>query len=125
METRASVDIDALRRFLVSVGSDTPDLIFYPGKTEAIYHYTDLNAMQNIIDKHDLWLTNCLYSNDYGELTYGYAIAREAIDEEKAQAKEQARTDYLEGVSNLLTTPPPEGVYICCFCEEDNLLSQW
>jgi hypothetical protein len=28
-------------------------------------------------------------------------------------------------VTHILESHPPEGVYICCFCEKDNLLSQW
>ncbi len=36
-----------------------------------------------------------------------------------------ARIDYVEAVAALLGEPPPTGFYVCCFCERDNLLSQW
>jgi DUF2971 family protein len=28
-------------------------------------------------------------------------------------------------VRHILKTDPSQGVYVCCFCEKDNLLSQW
>jgi hypothetical protein len=125
METRSPIDIPALNKFLESVGSYTVDLIFSPGGLQALYHYTDLKGMQGIVDNHDLWLTNSRYSNDDEESTHGYEIVREIIKEELAKPNNPERTDYLNELSRIFTTPPAEGVYICCFCEKDNLLSQW
>jgi len=35
------------------------------------------------------------------------------------------RGPYLDRLTELINEPLPAGVYICCFCEKDNLLSQW
>lgn len=32
---------------------------------------------------------------------------------------------YLQRLKELLSQPGTDGVYICCFCEKNNLLSQW
>jgi hypothetical protein len=32
---------------------------------------------------------------------------------------------YLARLAEFVEQPPPQGVYICCFCKKDNLLSQW
>jgi len=125
MEIRSPIDIPALNRFLESVNSYTVDLIFFPGGLQSIHHYTDLRGLQGIVDNHDLWLTNSRYSNDDEESTHGYEIVRELIKEELEKPNPPERTDYLNELSRIFTTPPAEGVYICCFCEQDNLLSQW
>lgn len=114
-----------LNRFLESVGSYCPNLIYNPGRLRVIYHYTDLNGLQGIVGNHDLWLTHSRYSNDDEELIHGFEIVREAIEEAAARGTSRRYKEYLRHVTRLLDAHPPEGVYICCFCEKDNLLSQW
>ena len=70
-------------------------------------------------------MTSSRYSNDDEESTHGYEIAQSIIREEQDKVNTPERTDYLNELSRIFTTPPAEGVYICCFCEQDNLLSQW
>lgn len=125
MNMRAPMDIDALDRFLTNVGSDSPDLIFFPGNLQAVYHYTDLNGLQGIVTNHDLWLTHSRYSNDEQELTHGFEIARETIEAMRREAKDRKRKIYLNKVADLFKVPSAEGAYICCFCEKNDLLSQW
>ena len=125
MKKRSPSDINALNRFLESVGSHSPNLIFTPGNLQAVFHYTDLNGLQGIVTNHDLWLTHSRYSNDDEELTHGFEIVQETIEEMLAKARSKRRKDYLENVGNIINRPLSEGVYICCFCEKDNLLSQW
>jgi len=125
MIRRSPIDVKALNSFLESVGSYSPNLIFTPGNLQAIFHYTDLNGLQGIITNHDLWLTHSQYSNDDEELTHGFAVVQETIGELLAKARSKRRKDYLENVKNIIKSPLSKGVYICCFCEKDNLLSQW
>lgn len=125
MDDLSTIDIDALQGFLEHVGSYSLDLIYNPGDLKAIYHYTDLNGLRGIIDNHDLWLTHSRYSNDDEELTHGFQIVSKVIEEESAGAANRRRKNYLGHVRSIFEEPKAEGVYICCFCEEDNLLSQW
>lgn len=125
MQTLSTIDTDSLQGFLEHVGSYSLDLIYNPGDLKAIYHYTDLNGLRGIIDNHDLWLTHSRYSNDDEELTHGFQIVRKVIEAESAGTANRQRKNYLRHVSRIFEEPNAEGVYICCFCEEDNLLSQW
>jgi hypothetical protein len=77
------------------------------------------------VQNNDLWLTHSRYSNDDEEITHGYRIVKEVIDGERAGAPLPDRIAYLDKLAELVRNPTPEGVYICCFCLEDNLLSQW
>jgi hypothetical protein len=120
------VDIPALSSFLISIGSYHMDLILTPQNnlnqgSLQLYHYTDLAGLLGILQNHDLWLTHSQYSNDAEEMVHGTTVARNVI--EIALTTKAYDAAYLHELSQL--TSKPEGVYICCFCEKDNLLSQW
>jgi hypothetical protein len=125
MKKRSSLDFTSLMEFLDSVQSYTEDLIFGPAQGQSLYHYTDLAGLQGIVQNHDLWLTHSRYSNDDEEITHGYRIVKEVIDEERAGNPPPDRVVFLDFLAEMVKDPTPEGVYICCFCLDDNLLSQW
>ncbi len=127
---RQQVQIDALGNFLNSIQSYHNYLIQFVEPDQRFYHYTDLNALNNIVSNHDIWLTNSRYSNDRDEVLHGYRVAKEVVEkrlrsEKRKRPKDETRMEYIEAVSALIEEPAPEGFYVCCFCEEDNLLSQW
>jgi hypothetical protein len=124
-QSSPSIDTNDLNQFLYSVGSYTPELIYAPGAADALYHYTDLAGLQGIINKHDLWLTHSAYLNDEEEMKLGYKIAHAAIEAARAMRQDVDWAMYLLAIEQLLENPVSAGVYICCFCQEDNLLSQW
>jgi hypothetical protein len=74
-----------------------------------------------IVSKHDMWLTHSRYLNDSEEITLGLKTVEKAL----AAARESGNHDpaYLDAVD--ARTSKTEGVYVCCFCESNNLLSQW
>jgi hypothetical protein len=120
------VDIGALSAFLISIGSYHQDLVFIPQSklqdgTMLLYHYTDLSGLIGVVEKHDLWLTHSRYSNDDEEMTHGLSVVKGVM--EAAVKDGTYDSTYLTELTRL--TSEPEGVYICCFCEKDNLLSQW
>jgi hypothetical protein len=120
------VDIPSLSGFLDSIGSYNIDLIFTPQSmltagTLLLYHYTDMNGLIGIVEKHDLWLTNSRYSNDAEEMTHGLTVAKKVIDDAITTGAHDL--SYLQPLSTAVRQS--EGVYMCCFCEKDNLLSQW
>ena len=115
-------DIRSLEEFIAQIGTRSRYLVQeYSGQ---LYHYTDLNGLIGIIGGHDLWLTNSRFSNDEKELDHGYEIAGNVIKRRHEAETDVERIRYFELVRTLLKNPP-QGVYICCFCERENLLSQW
>lgn len=125
---RLESEANALRDFLEEVRSDTADLIFGIPPDKHLYHYTDLNGLQGIISRQDLWLTDSRFSNDSEEMRHGYTVARTAIEEQRRfaqQTSNQDSLDVLAKLQELIDKPPAEAVYISCFCLEENLLSQW
>jgi hypothetical protein len=114
-------DYKALTPFLDFIGSHHQDMVLQPSRGPVeLFHYTDLAGLQGILQNHDLWLTNSRYSNDSEEMTHGCKVVMTIL--------QNART--VDPVSQYMTrleelTKQSEGVYVCCFCEKDNLLSQW
>lgn len=127
LPSQLTVDTYELNMFLSSINSFTGvELIFTPGAVDALYHYTDLAGLLGVVGHHDLWLTHSHYLNDEEEMKLGYKLAKEAIA--RARRKNKGDTDwqvYLAKLKSLVDNPNSSGVYICCFCREDNLLSQW
>jgi len=115
-------DIQSLENFTYEIGSRSKYLVQeFDG---LLYHYTDLNALTSILSNHDLWLTNSRYSNDEHEITHGYQVARSIIKQKRDNSDNAEYKEFCDNVNKMLNEPP-QGVYICCFCEKDNLLSQW
>jgi hypothetical protein len=123
---RSITDFQWLKGFLDSILSFAPDesMILESRSVTELYHYTDLGGFKGIIDAGDLWLTHLRFSNDNEELTHGKDIVRGKLNE-RIVSDPPYRQDYLKRLKELLNQPIADGVYICCFCQKNNLLSQW
>lgn len=120
----STTDPDKLMGFLNSIGSFSEDLILWFNVEKKLYHYTNLEGLRCIVADSDLWLTHAQYCNDEEELTHGLRRTQEVV-QEQAQSADSTRRDYLDQLLKQLGGPQLDAVYICCFCEKDDLLSQW
>jgi hypothetical protein len=94
-------------------------------------HYTTADGLRGIIQSGTLWASGAYYLNDSSEIDYGCrlfteilgkAIAEEGRDPVSKRIFEDAKKafepgGFMESVVNR--------TYIACFCENENLLSQW
>jgi hypothetical protein len=119
MPQRSQVDLKAIDQFLEFLDFNHEHMTsLRPG---SVFHYTDLSGLKGIVENHDLWLTNSQYCNDEEELKHGYSVAKDALG--KAKTAGLHSPAYLDKIGEFLEQR--EGVFICCFCDKDNLLSQW
>lgn len=92
-----------------------------------LWHYTDSAGTLGILRSSTLWATHALYMNDASELRYALPMLRAAID---AVEHDHAAERHVEHVMSALRMmlagddADPE-VYVVCFCENGDLLSQW
>jgi hypothetical protein len=122
---RPSLDIESLRNFLDSIRSFAgPELILESSSVNRLYHYTDLAGLNGILSTNDLWMTHLRFSNDDEEMTHGQNIVAQTLKAQK-ETSEPEQLPYLECLERILGEPVSDGVYICCLCAKDNLLSQW
>lgn len=89
-----------------------------------LHHYTGQDGLIGIVEKQELWATKIQYLNDATEFEIGLNMAREVIAMRKRLAPEH---EHLA----LETLAPHENkftwinIFISCFCEKSDLLSQW
>ena len=132
--TRPERDFNWLSNYLTGARSlhvDFVRLVHHDEPAPNFFHYTDLDGLKSIASEHDLWLTNALYCNDEAEIKLGIKVAREQIQlmrvEEPVLAPpaQTPKMAYLDQLDAALSEPPRDGVYICCFCDRGDDLSQW
>lgn len=92
---------------------------------QLIYHYTTIKGLIGIITKSELWASDCRFLNDGTELTYALDLFFSEVDK---NLKEDLK--FVDKGSGGLSIPfrtPSESsdVFIVCFCENGDLLSQW
>lgn len=116
------MNLAPLNELLAHLGSSNPDLI--SRRAGRLYHYTDLGALNSIISTSDLWLTHCRFSNDAEEMNHGMEIAQRVISEMRKTASPDVN-QYLRAIKYKLKECGLDDVYVCCFCDSPNQLSQW
>jgi hypothetical protein len=98
-----------------------------------LYHYTNADGLKGIVEKNELWATSAYSLNDLAEITYGYGVLAEALKLWLAKNPRPAESLTL-GLGRdlekwfgeqLFKREVVHPIYLACFCEEDNLLSQW
>lgn len=120
-----AADIDVLGRFLDSLNSYSSELIQKLESGSFLHHYTTLDGAKGILESGDLWLSNARFSNDDEELRYGHRIVHDVIDGMMKATPSPAGHKDLTEIRTLVDAAVGDHSYICCFCEKDNLLSQW
>lgn len=110
---------------------------------ELLYHYTSTEGLLGIVSSGCFWATDAEFLNDAQELQYGRAEPCAALMRQAQQLSPLERThdesengsraavlrscvDFLRmGPSNANADHLVPQVFVACFCEEADLLSQW
>lgn len=102
------------------------------GAPDGLWHYTDGVGLQGIVTQEELWATDTRFLNDATEINYGLQIADEAVEAATGSGQwKQPTSHFLKRVmatngANLTGFLQARSeVYVACFCEEGDLLSQW
>ena len=104
---------------------------------DGLFHYTDSAGMDGIIRSGVLWASDYRFLNDQEELVYAkeafVGALREltvpsshvvALDEATARHDQETFSDYIAAVEDNLVSDT-FAVFVSCFCESPDLLSQW
>jgi DUF2971 family protein len=94
---------------------------------ETLYHYTGNEGLVGILSSRQFWATDARYLNDASEIDYACYMMRLVLDEALELRQTEIAKQFLE--SAIQTFNPYDGgtysPFVMCFCEQDNLLSQW
>lgn len=90
-------------------------------------HYTTVSGLQGILRDRCLWMGHVSTFNDPNEIQYGQRLASDMLNGTMQSVTSPKTREFL---NHLLTQVYILGkshyqVFVTCFCESDNLLSQW
>ncbi len=89
-----------------------------------LYHYTSVDGLLGIIDTNNIFATSFPFLNDSSEIVYGRRLARSILIKKlEKETDEISKKIYEECLK--LNGIDKKRIYMTCFCEKGNLLSQW
>src|SRR6266851_7492318 len=95
-------------------------------RPDVLYHYTSAQGLLGIITSGVLRAGNFSFFNDSSELTYGQDLVRDVVVEELGNVPNQLlQLMSLRLQHRLYAFSDEFDFYLCCFCEDADLLSQW
>lgn len=89
-----------------------------------LYHYTSADGIKGIIESNSVWASNIRFLNDQSELVYSIGQCTLKLSELSRTLNGRER-EILEGFRNRLHEASTANIFVCCFSEDPDLLSQW
>jgi hypothetical protein len=98
-----------------------------------LFHYTTIAGLQGIVETNCLYASAAYFLNDSSELEYGRKILGSVLEQWEVDNPESRDDLTAELVRDLRAKITDENgrealvhsVYVACFCQRDNVLSQW
>lgn len=92
-----------------------------------LYHYTNLEGLNGILESKQLWFSHFLSLNDPLEIQYGLKLIHNLINDRLVIEDDPDLRELFNSLSQNLSGfgKTMHHGFICCFCEESNQLSQW
>jgi hypothetical protein len=110
------------------------------GPPAVLYHYTTAKGLIGIVQSQTLWATNADFLNDAQELQFGRRELHDALHkqadalsppDDESGGPNYARATVMRSAADqlfpggLYAQRRYHAVYVACFCEKPDLLSQW
>src|SRR2546428_273676 len=98
---------------------------FFGRAPKELFHYTSGGGLYGILRSSQLRGSNYTFMNDRSEFTYGFDLLRN-LAKERLPGSNLSELDrrFYEAVVGM-EPPITADLYLTCFCEEGDLLSQW
>ena len=99
----------------------------HSGHPPVLYHYTTADGFLGIVETRSLWASNAAFLNDSTELVYIVSVLDEIVQELDESGDEVSirMSAFASLLRRGLTDLRAYDVYVACFCEAGDLLSQW
>lgn len=98
-----------------------------PAPPRVLYHYTNASGIKGITETRQLWASNAAFLNDSSELVYIKSVLETVAEELQSEFEDELSRRFLRLIGPTFEDILLGGydVYLACFCEHDDLLSQW
>jgi hypothetical protein len=96
-------------------------------RPEWVSHYTDATGALGIIRSGTIWATDARFMNDASELMQAERVFQRKLEPwlEEFFGRPESRRAFAEGFWATFQAAATDPLYVACFCEADDLLSQW
>jgi len=96
-------------------------------ESKFLFHYTTLDGLKGILENRSIWFSHINTLNDPLELQYGRRIIIDEIEEFLKSETDPLLISLFLTMKNFISAFGiyMTHLYIACFCEDENLLSQW
>ena len=92
----------------------------------SLHHYTTADGVIGILGNNLIYATSAQFLNDYTEGVFGLMIAKDVILSMTNTTRHFFEQTFLTNALSKLNANDIRGkVYVACFCETRDLLSQW
>jgi len=91
-----------------------------------LFHYTSATVLQKLVERPVIWATDTGYLNDASEMLYALDVVALIAKELRGDARTKWSREFLSRIE-APSWPGPNvyEVYVSCFSEEPDVLSQW
>ena len=89
-----------------------------------LFHYTSGEGLLGILESGVLRGSNFSFMNDRSEFMYGVKLLQQRTEEREASEQDDLARKFYRAFRSA-SAPTAVDVYLTCFCEEEDLLSQW
>lgn len=98
-----------------------------PSPPRLLYHYTNASGIKGIAESRQLWASNAAFLNDSSEIVYIKTVLETVATELESEFEHELSHRFLRLIGPMFESIVLGGydVYLACFCEQDDLLSQW
>lgn len=98
-----------------------------PNPPRLLYHYTNASGIKGIAESRQLWASNAAFLNDSSEIVYIKTVLETVANELQSEFEHELSHRFLRLIAPMFETIVlgAYDIYLACFCEQDDLLSQW
>lgn len=90
----------------------------------SLFHYTSANGILGVFESKSIWATRIQYLNDFSEFKHTSQLAIDAIRSQVMTNRTTKNHELNMAIGDYISRLDPY-LYIACFSEEPDLLSQW
>jgi len=98
-----------------------------------LFHYTSVSGLHGIVADNCLHASAAYFLNDSSELEYGRRILDKVLDEwevDNPEARDNVTAELVRDLRSKINHEDGhealvQSVHLACFCQRDNVLSQW
>lgn len=108
------------------LSEDSLNIDFGSKTNNIVYHYTNIQGLEGILNSNSLWMTDFKYMNDYREINHGLELVDDILQELEKKSLYKNKEEYFKIWKKFVKKGVKKRICISCFSADNgDSLSQW